>query len=476
MNNIEFLDLPEHMLINICEHLPMKDLKALMQSSSYINNLVCNTKKLMGRLCISWGNINSEFVIAKSTREYKAVKVFLRQANKVHIVSLFQKFAPSLEKVELTTSHIDARIFQRMLNHLAKTNVVKFVKIKSVNLHPHHTFANSEFSKITSLKELILINSDCRFLHHFKNMELKTFTYSNTRVCHKHVDAPKNFLATQPHLENLKLCSAIVPDTFNKDVSKVFSFKLLKLEISLQYMVEMEARNLNLFLQTQDKSLQYLKINVEVGSLQPISTMLKKIQVPHVVLILNSFIFTDEYLISDLACVTHLVLNTNDEVYQVSVLERKVFPNITELTLSATEVSKEQAAALFQFTKLKRINFVNAPLKAVATYPSITEVSFVNENFQHIHLFLKLNRQVTFLKVAGQQNIHDGYLLTILRRYKNIKHMDFSGVTVGHANDFICLESLCWHASALTTLVLPRKIQTQFEMKAFPPTVTVKYA
>lgn len=478
MDSIHFLNLQEHLLIIICEHLPLKDLKSLMLASRYLNHLVCNTQKLMARISISWNSNMDHLLIVRSNRKYKSLKLDLSEANMGTSLFLFRTFAPSLEEVEVYNKYVIGSDFLRLLTHLADSSKVKVFTISNIILQPQFKYSIENFVVIQSLEELIFKNSDCRLLEHFKGMQLKSFTYDNSNICFSHLEAPGSFLESQRNLKHLKLSFGMIRETFNKDMSKKFLFKLQELEMSLEYMTDKEARNINLFLREQEATLKSLKVFIIAGNLHAVAIMLKNVNVRNIYLELKSFILNEGFVIENLASVAHLVLNTNNAENQLSVMQLKTFPNVTELTLCRHEIKAPHMDALINnFPKLTKLNFVNAHASAVETIKTLTEVTFHNVDFKFVHVFLKLNRKVTSLKVSGYQLVHDGYLMVILRRYKNVKHIDFSGIEMWYPTDYICTKTLSYNAKDLTSIVLPRSMKkNNYALRELELAIIIKYA
>lgn len=424
---MELLNLPEHILVKICDYSAVKELGVLMSTCQRLNQLVSNSKKLTDKFNFTWSNEQSRNVVKNSIRHYKRATVDMSgEVYRRSSVALFNKFSSSLESFEMNYNFIVDADLQLMLNHLAPSNMVKVAKFNKIFLEPQVLFNSEEVVKIPSLKELYMENSDCKFLQYFQGMQVTIFSFTTSLRCITHVDAVTQFLASQKCLKSLVLNAGSIANVFKEDVADKCNFQLEKLEVSTINLKEVEAINLNKFLKKQEKTLQSLKVVIEeVSSLQIIATMLKGINVPDLRLELDDFIFGDDFIIGNFGNVTNLLLKPTEVPTAENILALGLFKNLVELTLIETEFNRPMYNILKDLPKLRKIRFNTVHFKTFGVLPQVTEMEiFEPEKMQHAKIYLRINKQLVEVKNAGREYVRTEYMMAMLKNFLVIQRLD----------------------------------------------------
>ena len=473
---MEFMILPEDIQIKICAYSGAHELKKLMQTCNYMNHLISTNKKLMAKCCFVWHPKQEKDVIENSNRKYQKVRMNLayKESRDICTVDLYQKFAPTLEDIEIRCDKFKASEIQLMLSHMQPSNMVQKARFKLVTYKRDVPFTQENIIAIESLKELTFDHSDCRILKHFIGMKLEKFGYSIYVSCGEHVSSVTSFLKTQHVLKHMSLNAGAIPNIFRKDVSEVFPFQLETLELKVNKLTEIQSANLNKFLKKQAKSLKSLNVIIQGGTFQSVITMLDRVLVPYIEVEFHHFNFDDEFMVGTLFNVTHLVIDTKEVPKEENLLALYLMKNVKELTLTDLEFNLDFFDALKSFKQLKKINFNQVTLKAFGQMPSVAEMHFDNMSFMHITNIVRFNKQISALNVGGQESIDAPYLKLILKRYKHIKQMNLSNVWIVEKD---VLDGIFKYIGYVI-VVLPKYLKKSVYVKNLPEAVArnLKYA
>lgn len=464
---MELLNLPEHILIKICGYSDVPDLKNLMLTCTYLDDLISINKKLMAKFCFKWSPVQQKSILQNSVRKFRKVRMNLDyNASKEmsSIMDLYDVYASTLEEVDIRFDKLKASDLNQMIKYLAPSNKVKIIRFKLVNYKRDVPFTADSIRAIESLKELNFTHSDCRILKYFQAMKLTTFEYSIYKPCEEHVTSLTSFLTTQRYLETLILSAGAIPNVFREDVSEIFSFNLQELKLFVNNLTEIQSANLNRFLRKQGGSMKSLKVIVQGGDFQSVVTMLDRVYAKYIEVKFHSFNFSNEFIIGNMNNVTHLVIDTKEYPKRSNMLALYLARNLAELTLINVEFNFPMFEALKYFPKLKKLNFIQGTMATFGTISSVTEMSFDNYNFMHIANVVRLNKQLTTLHVGGEEHIDAPYLKLILNRYKHVRTIDFSDTWVV---DRICLDALFKYIGDVN-IVLPKYLKTSGYMSSVP--------
>lgn len=366
---MDLLDLPEHILIKICDYSTFSDLKEMITTCQYFNELICNTKKLMAKFHFQWRPDR------EMTRLYKSISM-----------STF-----------------------------------------CVNL---------------------------------KYQDELTF---DTSVAHLLID--------QPCLKHLNLCSDVTSSFFSDDIAEFSGIALESLRMTLHTLTGNEASNINTFLKMQAESLKSLTVIVERSNChKTVATLLEDVTIEDIRFEYRGVNFTNRFTLGSLSKVTHLVLRSSEYRLNEDVIGLSRFKSVRELTLSEMSITQALLDVLKDLPKLRKINFIETLLLAYDTLPNVIEMTFHNKKFKYLTNLLRVNRQVVKLEVSGEEFVHAGYLMIILRKYKNVKHIDFSEIKMDwHMND-MCSDTVKLYGGDLKTLLLPRYVLKKYCWMVLPET------
>ena len=347
---MDLLNIPEPILIKICEYSALKELKNLMLSCQYFNELVCNTKKLMAKFTFTW-------------RKDRA--------------------------------HLMLRNYQSL------------------------------------------------------SMSLPFCIVFDTSVA--------NFLKNRPSLKFLKLSCNIAHCFFSDDIAGISGINLEGLKLSVHALTQNTAKNINVFLKSQSKSLKSLELVVYDHN-DLLASIFKDVYIESIIFKYNALEFSMSVFLEGFDNLTHLVIDTKDTPTARNAVGQRYFKNIKELTLIDVQIDQMLLDALKKLPTLKKVNFKNTSPKDFVTLPHVTEMTFHNQKFEHVTFFLNANRQVVTLKVSGDELVPAGYLMIILRTFKNLKHIDLSDVQMDWHGNPLYSHTVDLYGGHLLSLRIPRPI------------------
>ena len=141
-------------------------------------------------------------------------------------------------------------------------------------------------------------------------------------------------------------------------------------------------------------------------------------------------------------------------------------------SLSTLKLQKKEIGKIKLF--FTAISLKSKILKAFGEMSSVTEMYFESMDFMHITNFVKFNKQMVILHVAGGRHIDAAYLKLILKRYTHVKQMDFSKAWIV---DRIVVDAIVKYIGDVS-VVLPKYLKKSEYVRNLPPAAVrnIKFA
>ena len=450
---MDLLNLPEHILIKVCNKLRLKDLLKLTRTCHHFNELVANTNDLVKRITFTISISDDQRFALESIRRYQ--NIFMKLEENFYRKSqslLLLKFSPFLQELKVDGNFTNTIDVDLLLSSLKSSNTIKVIKFYRACCNGLVPNQNYDTFNISSLQELHIIQADCRLVNCFQQMQLKKVVLSINDSYPMNVDILFRFLASQTSLKHIHLNAESSSIIFNSNIAKDFDFCLEEIKLFLCYITSDQAKHLNKFLRKQEKSLKSVEVEVEkFHSPQNIATVLHLVEVKKVSLNFFNLVPYDSSFFGQFASVTHLTVETKNEMNEQLVLTFKHFYNVIELTLINTQLNSSLDFKKF-FLKMRSLKLFDVRMTEFQNIPQVTEVSFGSEFFEAIAKFLQMNKQILKLKISGHSHPHAGYLMVILKKNKNLEQIDMSELK---DIDEMCMTTIRDFGGFLYTLILP---------------------
>ena len=126
---MDLLNLPEHILIKICNQLRLKDLLKLTRTCHHFNELVANTNDLVKRITFTISISDDQRFALESIRRYQ--NIFMKLEENFYRKSqslLLLKFSPFLQELKVDGNFTNTIDVDLLLSSLKSSNTIKVIK------------------------------------------------------------------------------------------------------------------------------------------------------------------------------------------------------------------------------------------------------------------------------------------------------------------------------------------------------------
>lgn len=235
-----------------------------------------------------------------------------------------------------------------------------------------------------------------------------------------------NFLRSQLSLQDLIVQGIVVEQIFINDVSDIFNFQLLKLELTSFYTGQIDnviLTNMKRFLKNQS-SLQMLKLHagVDVDLIKIILYQLINLKR----LYLNDVTFAEinmENLVDKNYSINRLHLKGNSEIYHSLI---NICRNLQDICFEDVHLNKEIMLAMYyNLNNLRKINFNRCKIENYMVLPTLKKVRFENMGKDQIRDFILFNRQLELIELPTQFEFDSVLNAIFLEFHGNLKAVTY---------------------------------------------------